>query len=1201
MRLTRNTIFYIGWTGLISFCILGANPMVYPNSNSKDILADCPWRLDPGYGYLPVLIFIKDAGDNINDYDIDYVSVKYNAREIYRKDYNFKVTDNYYNLYNKGDWYDIMEVPVETLPHNEQITLKITIKENGEWYDPDGDTEMDLKTWISDYALPQMPGWSAGDVHFHSHLTDNEFEFGGPVMMAKVAGEAIGLTFITITDHAVDMNATKYGYLMRLCDSLSSPLMVLLPGEEVSAKNYEGHFLHTLVYNQSQHLVGSEISGPGYTREGYYINEILSRMLPDSAFLYIAHPEIGKFRWEIPFIGWSIDRGMTRDHDYLTPGLHGLQLWNTRRQIENWYENLLIGLVKWKGLLAEGRKIFISAGSDAHGDFSYSRLFTSTSYPNPATDWSNAMGRVRTYLYSRQPNSQASLFQAMKEGRSICSDGPLTDLCIIQGTDTARIGDSLIINSPTIKIHLDLISTPEFGRIDSCLLLQGHIFEPDNQLDDYFERTVNLIQNPIYSDSLSFSLLSYLIPGKPYYFRLESNTDLAMDFISYRCYTNPLWVKRIKNDPTDLIPRFTNYPDKVECRLKMESEDWLNIGLFRLESDTLLMVAEYFNPPAGTWVLTDESVWDNLAPVGAIQFCLNDSTGNQWVNDSVLHLSWLPGVDPKDTLEYILKGYDQTRYSYNLIHNSGFDIFDTTYISLPLGVVYDNCKYFPDKNALPGTEMILAASAGWDGPDFVMSPLPYSGTYWISIRCLNQTNLDQARVTFFLNPDGISPRHLYSHTIPADQQWHQTGLRLKPTVDWFKPDIHSWELQWSIGESFESGQAWFDDFEIFPVYLHEFYSCSLRYRISAIHRNKTLQVVDIYDSSSSKIEYPWILDQDYDSLYLHLETADLTGNKAQQGQWIGPLRLDITAPKIDSVEWNVIPEIRKSEKKGAAETLVLSSHDTLTVTASVRDQTSGLDTTQIKLKLLIGLATEYTMQRLSTQGSKWKINLIPSKGWTSLNQDTLRIVIRAADQSGNVASYSLPPLRIESPNRAPKITERIPVDSTLWLMPGDSVRLKVVALDSDRDSLSYRWIINGTTQTGLSNSVLIRIPAQLNHDWLVKVQVTDGFLIDSALWTIRPIISDLATGSFLVDTFQIHLFPNPMTDHLGIQIQSSFSGIMEYSLITMLGTECLKGCVSVGMGDQLCFVDVTPVSSGVYVVIFRMGKQERILKITKIL
>ena len=71
----------------------------------------------------------------------------------------------------------------------------------------------------------------------------------------------------------------------------------------------------------------------------------------------------------------------------------------------------------WKSLLIEqNRKIFISGGSDAHGDFSHMTTIIG--------ELDNAYGIVRTYIYT-EDFSEDGILNALKSGHSIMTDGPL--------------------------------------------------------------------------------------------------------------------------------------------------------------------------------------------------------------------------------------------------------------------------------------------------------------------------------------------------------------------------------------------------------------------------------------------------------------------------------------------------------------------------------------------------------------------------------------------------------------------------------------------------------------------------------------------------------------------------------------------------------------------------------------------------------
>lgn len=61
--------------------------------------------------------------------------------------------------------------------------------------------------------LPVFPGWHWGDLHFHSHYTADQVEFGAPVREAVIAAKALGLDFLAVTDHSYDLDDMPDNYL----------------------------------------------------------------------------------------------------------------------------------------------------------------------------------------------------------------------------------------------------------------------------------------------------------------------------------------------------------------------------------------------------------------------------------------------------------------------------------------------------------------------------------------------------------------------------------------------------------------------------------------------------------------------------------------------------------------------------------------------------------------------------------------------------------------------------------------------------------------------------------------------------------------------------------------------------------------------------------------------------------------------------
>lgn len=72
------------------------------------------------------------------------------------------------------------------------------------------------------------------------------------------------------------------------------------------------------------------------------------------------------------------------------------------------------------------RKLYLSAGSDAHGDFNYSDEVTATAVPYSGLLHGNAFARVRTYVLTHdRPEGSRDAVEAFREGNAVITDGPI--------------------------------------------------------------------------------------------------------------------------------------------------------------------------------------------------------------------------------------------------------------------------------------------------------------------------------------------------------------------------------------------------------------------------------------------------------------------------------------------------------------------------------------------------------------------------------------------------------------------------------------------------------------------------------------------------------------------------------------------------------------------------------------------------------
>ncbi len=197
-----------------------------------------------------------------------------------------------------------------------------------------------------------------------------------------------------------------------------------------------------------------------------------------TGFAYAAHPRLGGFVWPpeyfaqaIGFPPYDSDAGPLVDSTRSEFLFKGAQVWNTkmdevargsghlpassafdamnpfaggpeaqRFRANAWDGELRQSLDAFFAQLGRGlgfsfreapthkfiRKLYMSAGSDAHGDFNYADEVTATAVPYSGMLHSNAYARVRTYaLVHDRPAGTRDAMDALREGNTVLTDGPI--------------------------------------------------------------------------------------------------------------------------------------------------------------------------------------------------------------------------------------------------------------------------------------------------------------------------------------------------------------------------------------------------------------------------------------------------------------------------------------------------------------------------------------------------------------------------------------------------------------------------------------------------------------------------------------------------------------------------------------------------------------------------------------------------------
>ncbi len=344
----------------------------------------------------------------------------------------------------------------------------------------------EINVWRTGEPLPRIENWYAGDTHYHTNYSRNLVELGGKIEETKEAAEKIGLDFIAITDHSFALRESEWPQLVRLASENSDDKIVFIPGEEVSVNGGAERYRHFLAIGIENYIPGDELEANGKTKT-LSPKEVVQNVNKQGGAGYIGHPF-----YSDPF------RSEWKDGDYNLP-FTGLQIWN----YDTWkddFSELEKGLGKWNELLADGRKVFIGAGSDSHGDW-------------------ETLGKSRTYVYT-EDFSQRGILRALIDGNSFISDGPL----IVAQIEGATFGqEAQIADSDKVKIKIQLASNLDFGRVSEIEIWNGEELEETLQPNKYFEPDF------VWQDKFL---------AEDTYYRFVARTENG-----YTAYTNPIWVK----------------------------------------------------------------------------------------------------------------------------------------------------------------------------------------------------------------------------------------------------------------------------------------------------------------------------------------------------------------------------------------------------------------------------------------------------------------------------------------------------------------------------------------------------------------------------------------------------------------------------------------------------------------------------------
>ncbi len=529
--LTNSIFYYLSFFPIIGYLEIHYRLKYFPFSRyfkkEPEIYADAPHRISPGQD-LPISLTIKDA----NKYPINLKNVHI---KIVNENDNILEFDYKYNRKLNELWFEeIYYIAHTKLSGNLNIWCEILFEQNGKIHtiinhNVKTSEVLPLITQVDKDPLPGSEFFLWGDLHYHSNYTEDFIEFGALLKSTKSAAIALGLNFLAITDHSYDLD-DKYGSwresdpdLRKWNDSRheiaklnKSKGTLLIPGEEISAQNKNGKIVHTLMLNNPKYIPGSGDSGekPLKRYSEHTVEEVVD-MQTDNSLVLAAHP-FYKFPKQHQIL---LNRGSWSEDDCSNPNLTGLQILNGKIQ-----HILNKQLNTWIKLLLSGKKIYIYAGNDAHGNFN---RYHQSNFPTLFTKQydSYVLGKCRTGLINNCDLNVNDIVTNLKAGKCIITDGPAIKTTI---NDKYSYGNT--ISSSSLNIRFEFFSSRSFGFLREAIIYKGIFGALSEEITD----TIYWNNNSIYK------LINKEIQwgNDSGYIRIELKTEKEK-----YCLTNPIWIE----------------------------------------------------------------------------------------------------------------------------------------------------------------------------------------------------------------------------------------------------------------------------------------------------------------------------------------------------------------------------------------------------------------------------------------------------------------------------------------------------------------------------------------------------------------------------------------------------------------------------------------------------------------------------------
>ena len=421
-------------------------------SRFPEVLFDAPLRVPRGSSHFPLLLTVRDADRfpvELSELQVEFAGPPGTV---------FKIPGCYHH---DQPWaHHIFQIPLPAGQHFVRCRVRFNLQQGKTSRSFINDSYpgryRPFNITVNRDISPRFPGSYSGDLHFHSSLSSDQVEFGAPLPLLQAAMRSLELDFTAITDHSYDLTEEiRWQQLQQEAADLneSDPAHLLLPAEEVSVRSDSAHNIHLLVLNDPKLYPGTGDSGRSISRRSELDLPRLLQQLHSGAVAIAAHPgeQPGKLEQLL------LRRASWENSDCSQLRLFQIANGSVKGDLTN-------GIKLWLHQLQQGKRAFIVAGNDAHGDFNQSRRMR-IPFATIGRSGHHRTGWWQTVVFSEQLRI-TELLSNITRGRSFITTGP--QLAFEQrGLFMPEEFD------PVSPLTLHLISSRDFGQFKSVLLHQG--------------------------------------------------------------------------------------------------------------------------------------------------------------------------------------------------------------------------------------------------------------------------------------------------------------------------------------------------------------------------------------------------------------------------------------------------------------------------------------------------------------------------------------------------------------------------------------------------------------------------------------------------------------------------------------------------------------------------------------------------------